>query len=159
MGLFHVQPSRPLSQEFILLSPINESGASHIKREGGEGIGEGLKDYQANNGGVHWWFCETCSVRCFAHRGPGEIVSVDLDHWKKNGGERISGSTKVWALKEGNKADDEYLSVNAVTLDAGQDGLDLREWHERKWICYGDYLHDVDYEEDAFGRPPKGGTY
>jgi hypothetical protein len=29
-----------------------------------------------------------------------------------------------------------YLTVNASTLEAGQEGLDLREWHEKGWIRY-----------------------
>lgn len=50
-----------------------------------------------------------------------------------------------------------FLSINAVTLDHNQSGLDLREWLERKWIAYVD---SKDYKGGrTYDRPHEGGTY
>jgi len=67
-------------------------------------------------------------------------------------------TTKAWVPKEpwmeGNGT---YLSVNAATLDAGQEGLDLREWAEKGWIAYLDWLGET--KEDRLGKPHEGGMY
>lgn len=50
-----------------------------------------------------------------------------------------------------------YLSVNATTLEARQEGLDLREWVDRKLVAYVDCL---DMTLDArCERPHVGGVY
>lgn len=36
-----------------------------------------------------------------------------------------------------------YLTVTGLTLDPGQDGLDLREWTEKKWVMYVDMLPEM----------------
>lgn len=50
-----------------------------------------------------------------------------------------------------------WFRINALTLDAKQEGLDLREWKEKKWIQYVDSL-DETYAFD-YDRPFLGGTY
>jgi hypothetical protein len=67
---------------------------------------------------------------------------------EKSGGEE----TKVWVQGEKGK-----LHVNAPTLESGQPGLDLREWHEKGWILYLDCA-DGD-GENPVGKPWAGGMY
>ena len=50
-----------------------------------------------------------------------------------------------------------YLSVNAATLEQDQEGLDLREWHEKGWIGYLDCKEEVG--DDRFETPYEGGMY
>jgi hypothetical protein len=50
-----------------------------------------------------------------------------------------------------------YLSVNAHTLEPGQEGLDLREWTEKGWIAYLDMKDQVG--ESRLGEPHEGGIY
>ncbi len=83
--------------------------------------------------------------------GEGEVKEVEI------GGEKV----RVWAPKEdGWKEGTQYtglLSVNAATLEAGQEGLDLRQWTEKGWITYLDFLNKVG--EDRLGAPYEGGMY
>lgn len=102
-------------------------------------------------------FCAKCGVRTFGLAGEGETVEVDLGEileGKKNG-----KTTKVWKLKAPKvKGIKEYVSVNATSLEPGQEGLDLREWTEKGWVVYIDQLG----EEKDWGRgkePFAGGMY
>jgi hypothetical protein len=85
--------------------------------------------------------------------GESQVKEVEIE------GEKV----KVWAPKEPwvEGTDDVYLSVNAATLDARQEGLDLREWHEKGWIAYLDWLGEKPGEngEDRLGVPHVGGMY
>jgi hypothetical protein len=49
------------------------------------------------------------------------------------------------------------LSVNASTLEPGQEGLDLKEWTEKGWIAYLDYKYEVG--ERRLRKPHDGGMY
>jgi len=68
---------------------------------------------------------------------------------------------KGWGIKredwEGELGNDGYLSVNAVTLDQRQEGLDMREWTEKGWVLYYDTRKEV--EEEQMGRPHEGDMY
>ena len=84
-------------------------------------------------------------MRCFAFAGEGGEV----------GEEEIDGAmTKVWRAKKAQKV---YLSINATSLDAGQEGLDLREWCDKSWIFYLDAKDHVG--DNRFGMPHEGGMY
>lgn len=86
-----------------------------------------------------------------------EETEVDVEEWSGiQGGE---GKTQMaWKTKPKGTANwGSYLSINAVTLDANQEGLDLREWHEKGWVRYLDCLGEK--EEPRFGRPHVGGMY
>lgn len=81
-------------------------------------------------------------------------------------GREEEGEREVWRPRkegwgEGHGGEGEggagYLSVNAVTLEAGQEGLDLREWTERGWVGYYDSLDHRG--EELFARPCRGGAY
>jgi hypothetical protein len=82
-------------------------------------------------------------VRCFTEYGEGEIVDIDVEEWM--GKESKGQKTKVWRPKKESWREFKmslpftYLSVNALTLDQGQEGLDLREWCENKWMNYIDW--------------------
>lgn len=72
-------------------------------------------------------------------------------------GEKVA----VWSPKRGWVEDMErYLSVNPYTLDAGQEGLDLREWTEKKLVLYMDCLSGKGGPADrTYERPFDGGAY
>lgn len=81
-------------------------------------------------------FCGVCGVRCFTFRDEGEVKEVEVEI---NG---VNGKRKVWSVKR-DGWEENGLSVNACTLDAGQEGLDLREWMEKGWIEYRDEKWDL----------------
>ncbi len=90
-------------------------------------------------------------MRCFAVAGEGETREVEVQ------GE--AGTRQAWMVKrEGwDETGSSYLSVNAATLEPGQEGLDLREWTEKGWIAYFDTKDEVG--EDRMGMPHEGGMY
>ncbi|KIW09178.1 uncharacterized protein PV09_00109 [Verruconis gallopava] len=130
MGIFHLRLA-DAANDFILLSPLDPF--------------KDLGDYLCSDKIIHWFFCKTCGVRCFSFTGKGQVVDKDVD-----------GETKtVWAPAEGFvEGKNGYLSVNATSLDAGQQGLDLREWHEKGWIHYLDTLDAK--EETSWTKPHRG---
>lgn len=73
------------------------------------------------------------------------------------------GVRKVWKCKSEGWVESEtgYLSVNAVTLEPDQEGLDLREWTEKGWIAYLDTRGETleVCEPARMGRPHDGGMY
>jgi hypothetical protein len=141
MGIFHVRvPDSP--NDFYLLSPLDLSS---------------LGDYLCADKVIHWYFCSNCGVRCFALRGEGEVTEVDLE--AALGKESEGKMTKVWHCKEEGwkEGKGSYLSVNAHTIEPGQEGLDLRELVDKKWVAYLDVLDDT--EEDRFNYPQHGGTW
>ena len=78
---------------------------------------------------------------------------VEVDLAQVLGGEESGELTKAWRVKE-EKEVYTYVSVNAVTLEPGQEGLDLREWTEKGWIMYGAKLKDREAEDE---KEPSGG--
>lgn len=137
MSFFHLRLiSSP--DDFLLLSPLLPS--------------EELGDYTCFEANIHWYFCRKCAVRCFAFAGESEVSEREIDGVK----------TKVWSAKkegwiEGLSEGTGYLSVNAATLDADQEGLDLREWTEKGWIAYLDIKNSLG--EDRLVAPHPGGMY
>ncbi|KAF2098647.1 DUF636 domain-containing protein [Rhizodiscina lignyota] len=150
MGFFHLR-LKDSPNDFVLLSPLNP-------QEGG------LSNYQCFDKIINWYFCGNCGVRCFALRGHGEVSDIDLESWLGKPSE--GKTTKVWRpraenwregsveWKEGKNA---YLSVNAATIEPGQEGFDLKEWHEKKWINYLDMTDER--KDDRYGEPHAGGCY
>jgi hypothetical protein len=142
------------SADFMLLAPLDL---------------EELSDYRCFSGDIKWLFCKTCGVRCFSLFGEGEVVEREvpevripgrMEEGKEIAEKIIGGQTKrVWVPKEGREESGSrtILSVNAHTLEAKQEGLDLREWHENGVICY---LDTLDEEGDGnYDKPHPGGTY
>jgi len=73
--------------------------------------------------------------------------------------EDVGGEKReVWGFKakEWEEFDGAYLSINAVTLEPGQEGLDLKEWTEKGWIAYFDHS---EVHEDQMGKPHPGDPY
>jgi hypothetical protein len=72
-----------------------------------------------------------------------------------------TAKVKAWKLRKEGFAERPngagYFSINAVTLNPKQDGLDLMEWHEHQWIAYVDSLD----RKAGFqvGKPHPGGIY
>lgn len=128
--------------DFYLLTPLNP--------EAGPSAG-GLSDYTCFEKRIHFYFCPNCGVRCFAFFGQSEVREEEVDGEKR----------RVWAPKkegwiEGTNANG-YLTVNAATLEPGQEGLSLKEWHEKGWIQYLDCKNEA--EEDRLRDPHEGGMY
>lgn len=81
--------------------------------------------------------------------------------WDGKGKEEKGHKVKVWSAKrEGwEEAKTGYLSVNAATLDHDQEGLDLREWHEKGWIAYLEIKSPDGSGETRLREPHEGGMY
>ena len=151
-GVLHTRvPSPP--GDFLVLAPRGDPLAELGDYQRVEGDGDG-------DGYIHWLFCRTCAARCFLFIGEGENVELDLDALGVTGrdGEKL-GVKMVWRPKaEGWDAQGQhYLSVNAYTIDAAQEGLDLRELTEQKGVMYVDALNEKD--EDRYERPHVFGSY
>jgi len=148
-GVLHMRlPSPP--DDFLLLSPLDPLHE--------------LGDYQCFDKRLHWLFCRTCGVRCFTFTGEGEVMEKEVPSTTPETATAAVGGgrrTMVWSPKRGWIEDQSrYLSVNAYTLDAGQQGLDLREWTEKKWVMYLDCLSDGEGPmERTYERPFPGGAY
>jgi hypothetical protein len=136
MGFFHLRLPHA-SKDFALLSPLDPLTE--------------LGDYTCFDHDIHWLFCKKCAVRCFAFSGEGEVSRKEID----------GVETQIWTPKVDDARPDDgpvsYLSINAQTLEPGQEGLDLKDWHEKKWVCYLDSLDEK--ENDRYGVPHRGGTY
>ncbi|KAK2056890.1 hypothetical protein LY76DRAFT_594694 [Colletotrichum caudatum] len=157
-GFFHMRlASSP--DDFLLLKPLSPY--------------EDLGDYSVYQKDLHFLFCKTCGMRCIILMGQGEVSEVDLEaigvnNDKGPGKDSVGGGstlTKAWrpkkdGWKEGKKWGS-YLSVNGYSVDAGQDGFDLREITENKWVGYLDWLelHSEGSQGTRFDRPWEGGAY
>ena len=129
------------ANDFLLLSPTDPF--------------QELGDYLCFDKELHWFFCKQCGGRCFTYAGEEENVEVDLGALGVPG-EAEGKKTKVWKHKGGPA----YLSVNGYAIDAGQDGLDLREWTEKKWLQYFDMLPEREKRlRRTYDRPHAGGAY
>jgi len=146
-GFLHIRlPDAP--NDFALLSPLNPL--------------EVMTSYQPTNR-ANWLFCKTCGVRCFLLEGEGEVKEinlagqgVDLKRASIHGDETM---VKVFRPKsEGWKEEETTcFRVNAHTLGAKQEGLDMREWKENKWIQYVNWLEEI--EGGSYERPFISGCY
>ncbi|KAF2730989.1 hypothetical protein EJ04DRAFT_514901 [Polyplosphaeria fusca] len=131
MGFFHCRPIS-LTEDFIVTSPAD------IKDVG---------DYRCFRKVNGWYFCKKCGVRTFGVGGAWEQEELDVEKWA---GRESDGKTQtVWKTKpiwykgpdmKGNQEEREvhYVSVNAVTLETGEGGVDLRKWHEDGYLIYVD---------------------
>jgi hypothetical protein len=156
-GIFHLR-LKFAPDDFLLLSPSDPAADD-----------SGMTLYMTNGKKSNWWFCKTCGVRCFTIRGETEHAEVEVEtkSIRELGIGTVAaednGVTKVkaWKLKKKGYAEvpdgDNYFSVNAVTVNPKQNGLDLREWHERRWIAYVDSLERK--ESFKVGSPHVGGIY
>jgi hypothetical protein len=154
-GLLHTRLNDPPS-DFLLIAPLDPLGPD-----------SSLSVYRCNTGRIAFLFCRTCGGRCFNFAGEGEVISADLallgieEDMRKRVKAEVDeqGQTKVWRPKPGfiDAANQGYLSVNGYSLDARQEGLDLREWHEKEHVMYLEYLDSP--QQNRYGRPFEGGAY
>jgi hypothetical protein len=153
-GYFHLRVADPVN-DFMVLAPLDPL--------------KDLSNYQLRPEGMNLLFCPTCGVRCFHIEGPqgkdvGVVVErdiaaegIDLAKAKVKGdGTKV----KVWVPNpDGWKEEEEnWLRINATSLDAEQEGLDLREWTEKKWIQYVNWLDEVDGAR-SYEKPFRCGAY
>ncbi|OLN86168.1 hypothetical protein CCHL11_04111 [Colletotrichum chlorophyti] len=147
--------------DFLLLKPLNPY--------------EDLGDYTVHQKDLHFLFCKNCGMRCFILMGQGEQAEVDLaalgvdDAEPRAGSDSTStesrGLTKIWKpRKEGwveGRSFGSYLSVNGFSVDAGQEGFELREMTEMKWVGYVDWreLNQKGSQGIRYDRPWEGGAY
>ncbi|TQN66769.1 hypothetical protein CSHISOI_08682 [Colletotrichum shisoi] len=171
-GFFHMRlASSP--DDFLLLKPLDPY--------------KDLGDYTVYQKDLHFLFCKGCGMRCLILMGQGEVEEVDLEAMgvESGGGDAATDGardeardgardgaqggegrpTKVWrpkrdSWKEGKKFGS-YLSVNGYSVDAGQEGFDLREITENKWVGYLDWLelHSEGSQGIRYDRPWEGGAY
>jgi hypothetical protein len=103
-------------------------------------------------------------VRCFTFNGKGEVVESEIDI-PGNVGTTTKVMTKYWRLvkdwwDDGASHTVSYLSVNALTLDAAQENLDVAEWTQ-KMVAY---VENLELEGSPRGsithdKPYPGGCY
>lgn len=146
--------------DFLLLSPLDP-----LKE---------LGDYQCVRNKLHFLFCKTCGVRCLIFMGEGRVSDVSVetdsldiplerltlsDNAKADQKKKL---VKAWHGIPDSEAvnipDGQYLSVNAHTIDANQEGFDMRDWVDKKAVKYLDCLDDAQ-NEDRYDRPHAGGCY
>ena len=148
-GQMHVRPAAP-ADDFLLLSPLDPFST--------------LGDYLCYDKVLHFFFCKMCGGRCFIFAGDGELVDVDLSELGLAGLEDkyTEKVVKAWKPKTGGGHPElgHYLSVNAHSIDANQDGFDMREWTEKKYVMYCDCLsNEADEVPATYERPQHGGCY
>lgn len=85
-------------------------------------------------------------------------MDIDLEVWL--GKESEGKLTRVWRPKREGYEEEKtaMLRVIATSLDAEQEGLDMREWHEKGWIVYANGLKDQ-RDGQRLGKPFPGGAY
>jgi hypothetical protein len=133
MGFFHCRPY-DLPNDFILTSPssIDELGV-----------------YKTEKCRINWYFCKNCGCRPFATSGQWEQKDLDINKWAgREGGD--GKMEKVLVFKDEEEGAYNYMSVNAVTLETGEGGVDLKEWHEKGWIAY---VENREKKEKTLGGP------
>jgi hypothetical protein len=155
-GIFHLR-LKSAPDDFLLLSPTDP-----------EAEDSGMTCYNTPQKKSSWWFCKTCGVRCFTSRAPSEVLIVELplESLKRleiSTEETIGGTAAVFAWKmkkEGFREHphgNNYFSVNAVTLDNHQKGLNRAAWHENKWVHYVDNVGE--FKGFRPGEPFPEGIY
>jgi hypothetical protein len=158
MGILHLRlASAP--DEFFMLAPTDPRAED-----------SGMRVYKHT-----WYFCNTCGVRCFIAGGhmettevelPAELlgkldVGGDVEATRNEDGVLIK-RVAVWKPKKEGWVEwpapgaNAYLSVNMCTLDADQEGLDLRNFHENGWIGYCEMLKGAKGYQHT---PYEGGMY
>jgi hypothetical protein len=145
-GFFHMRLPDP-PNDFFLLSPTDTTNE--------------LLDYQCFDHELHWLFCKNCGVRCFIVEGKAKTEEVDL-HLLGATTEPSDKKTMVWRLDpEAWKVTNDYLSVNALTIDfkqpEGTNWLDLRKLVDNKWLEYDD-CKDLKLES-RYDYPHEGGMW
>jgi hypothetical protein len=159
-------------------SPFASSSSSSSSGGGGGGGGGPWGVYHCGPRKVNdWVFCKTCGVRPFGCRGawtvrgPGEdgvpeevrreaeaaAAAAGGDSGEGSGG---GGPVAVWSpRREGwleGRGMGSYLSVNMTSVDARQEGFDMRDFSRFKWIGYFELLDDSRQYAD---EPFEGGMF
>jgi hypothetical protein len=157
-AFFHIS-LKDASNDFILLSPLDPF--------------KELTNYKCAGMRQNLLFCPTCGIRAFVTMLPagepfGEVVTKDisniglsLSQLKQLGfQDDVEAKTvKVCVPGDGWKEGRTHMMrVNANVLDARQEGLDLREWHEKKWVQYVNWLDEVNGAR-SYDRPFHSGSY
>ncbi|KAH8892837.1 hypothetical protein GQ53DRAFT_861020 [Thozetella sp. PMI_491] len=136
-GMLHLKvESSP--DDFILLSPLDPLTE--------------LENYLCDTKQIHWPFCKHAAC----------VTEVELPGTNAEG-----EKTRFWhVVKEGWKEGSKLttgccLAVNALTIDAGQEGIDLAEWTEKNFTVY---VNNIEADGKPKGgrsveRPFPGGCY
>ncbi|OAQ57999.1 hypothetical protein VFPPC_11748 [Pochonia chlamydosporia 170] len=143
-GHFHIRPLSP-TDDFLLLSPLDPL--------------EQLGDYQCGEKRLHFLSCKTCAVGLFIFEGEGEVVELDLEELGVHGRGERGTKTQLWRPKKGGGHPElgNYVSVNGHTVDANQDGFDMRELTEKNFVMYCDCFGDE--TPPRYGKPQVHGCY
>lgn len=140
-GIFHMRVPNP-PEDFYLLSPNDPSQ---------------LSSYSCNDRLLDWYFCPDCGTRCFTVGGKGKNEDVDLEAalGKPSEGKK----TTVWKTitQEPTGPGRNYLSINVHSIDQGQEGFDMRNFVDEKWVEYLDCKEETN--PPRYDRPQEGGTW
>lgn len=110
-------------------------------------------------------------MRTFGAGGVWNETDLDVAKWATGEENKSSGETqKVWTISKGEdftRIEDgkkivkplHYLSVNAFTLEVGEGGVDLRDWHEKGWIFYVENAKRLNGTQMRLEKPFDGGLY
>lgn len=143
-AILHLRPPVP-ARDFVLLAPTDPFRS--------------LGDYMCNGKRLHSFFCRNCGVRCFVFMGEGEVVDMTAAELGLTGQDKLAVWKATGSAAEANGPAC-YLSVNAHTIEAGQEGFDMIEWVDKKSIMYYDFLQDPDRRGPArYDGPYPGGCY
>lgn len=142
LGIFHMRVPNP-PQDFYLLSPTDPSTQ--------------LSNYICNDRLLDWYFCSNCGVRCFTVGGTGKTEEIDLE--AALGKPSEGTKTTVWRtiVQEPPLPGKNYLSINAHTIDQCQEGFDMREFVDEKWLQYLDCKEETGLAR--YDYPHDGGTW
>jgi hypothetical protein len=142
--------------DFYVLAPRGADGAAASPVEGG-GAGWGAYHHGPRRFNT-WVFCTACGARPFAFRGAWSVRGAGDEGVPeearraaaKLADEAPAGSAgepvAVWSPRregwEEGSGKPSYISVNLTSVDAKQEGFDLRDFGRFRWIQYYDLLND-----------------
>jgi hypothetical protein len=155
LSIWHLRLADSPGDFYVFAPAPTEAGAA---AEGPVAAG-GWSVYRCERKVNQWIFCKTCGARPFAFRGewgapqplggaPAEVREAAAAAAKSDGREVMAWSPRREGWSEG-RGLSSYLSVNMTSVDALQEGFDLRDFANFKWILYYDLLGSNRQEGDA----------
>lgn len=155
IGFFHIHTADPLEDVYVF------SAENPRKMMG---------DYRTGGKIIAFLFCKTCAAQPFLTTSELEEeksddldkLSADLD---KLGIDDIKGVAKekdmaVWrpvlSAWDKKRGDGTYFSLNGHTIDAGQEGFEMRDYVDNKTMTFLDWLHN---QNDSKKEPHAGGSW
>jgi hypothetical protein len=146
LNMFHTRPAEP-ENDFIVTSPAKI---------------EDLGKYNAFGGPHNWYFCKNCGAQCFGVGANWVQEELNVGEWAggepEGSSQKVSRTTALTDRLNSRGHPVHYVSANAVTIE----GVDLIEWHEKKWIFYVENRVAEKGKANSsmrFGKPHPRGCY